>query len=38
MNLYLPSDNTVNKINAVYFDNRAETDKLQDNTNSRMIY
>ena len=38
MNLYLPSDNTVNKINAVYFDNRAEADKLQDNTNSRMIY
>ena len=29
----LASDNTLNKINAVYFDNRAEADTLQHNTN-----
>ena len=29
MNLYLPSDNAAIKINAVYFDNRAEAGKLQ---------
>ena len=33
MNLYLSSDNAVVKINAVYFDNRTEAEKLQHNTN-----
>ena len=37
MNLYLPNDNAVIKINAIYFDNRAETDKLQHNKNPGMI-
>ena len=38
VNLYLPSDNAIIKTNAVYFDNRAEVDKLQHNTNPGMIY
>ena len=33
MNLYLPSDNAVIKINTVCFDNRAEAEKLQHKTN-----
>ena len=32
MNLYLPSDNAEIKINAAYFDNSAEANKLQHNT------
>ena len=38
MNLYLSIDNAVIKINTVYFDKRAEAEKLQRNTNPRMIY
>ena len=38
MNLYLASDNAAIKINAVYFENRAEADKLQHNRNPGMIY
>ena len=39
MNLCLPSDNAGSKVTlAVYFGNRAETDRLQHNTNPGMIY
>ena len=38
MNLHLPSDNAVIKINTVYFDNRDEAEKLQHKTNPGMIY
>ena len=33
MNLCLPSDNAVIKINTVYFDTRAEAEKLQHKAN-----
>ena len=38
MNLYLPSDNAIIKIITIYFDNRAEAEKLQHKTNPGMIY
>ena len=38
MNLYLPIDNAVIKINAVYLDIMAEAEKWQHNTNSGIIY
>ena len=38
MDLYLPSDNAVIKITAVYFDNRPEAETLRVNTNSGMTY
>ena len=40
MNSYLPSDNAVIKIKAVYFvsSSRAEADKSQYNTDLGMIY